>query len=134
MNRSTIVAMAAISLAAATAPALAQGPSAQAPMIAPSNGAGADFWRGAPEPVAERLGWFDMRVENGIRQGTITRSEAAHVRGMLNHTRAAQTRLLARDNGELTERDSAYMQRRLDNMARQIHWAESNGVDRHTAG
>jgi hypothetical protein len=78
--------------------------------------------------------WLDMRVKNGIRDGTITGSEAARVTRMLDKTRAVETRLLARDNGQLSQRDSRYMQHRLDNMSTQVRWAHTNGVDRQNPG
>ncbi len=129
-----IAAMATVALAAASAPALGQTPAPPGSIVVVQYGFGPDFWRGAPEPVAERLMWLDMRVQNGIHDGTITHSEAARVKRMLNKTRAVQARLLARDNGQLSQRDSDYMQRRLDNMSTQVRWAHTNGVDRHTRG
>lgn len=134
MNRPMIAAMAAVALATASAPALAQSPASPSSAAVVEYGFGADFWRGAPEPVAERLMWLDMRVKNGIRDGTITHSEATRIRRMLDKTRAVHARLLAQDNGQLSQRDSDYMQSRLNNMSSQVRWAHTNGVDRHTSG
>lgn len=134
MNRLMIAAMATLALATASAPALGQTPPAPGSVVVVEYGFGPDFWRGAPEPVGERLMWLDMRVQNGIRDGTITNSEVARVKRMLHKTRAVQTRLLAQDNGQLSQRDSDYMQRRLDNMSTQVRWAHTNGVNRHPAG
>ena len=134
MKRLMIAALATVALAAAAAPAFAQSTAAPGSIVVVEYGFGPDFWRGAPEPVAERLMWLDMRVQNGIRDGTITHSEATRVKRMLHKTRAVQARLLAQDNGQLSQRDSEYMQRRLDNMSTQVHWARTIGVDRHTHG
>ena len=134
MNRLAIAAINTVALATAGAPALGQTPASPGSVVVVEYGFGPDFWRGAPEPVPERLMWLDMWVKHGIRDGTITRSEAGRVTRMLDKTRAVEARLLARDNGQLSQRDSDYMQPRLDNMSTQVRWAHTNGVDRHTSG
>ncbi len=96
-------------------------------------GVGPDFWQGAPDRVHERMGWLDERLENGVRDGTVTRPEFMRVGEMLLQTREVEAGLLNRDGGQLNPRDSMYMQSRLDNMSRQIHWARSNGVDQPQA-
>ncbi len=132
MNRLLIAALASVALAAASAPAVGQTPASPGSIV--EYGFGPDFWRGAPEPVPERLMWLDMRVKNGLRGGTITRSEAGRVTRMIDKTRAFQARRLARDRAQLSQRDSTDMQRRLDSMSTQVRWAHTNGVERQTPG
>jgi len=135
MKRLVTTTMATVAFALIGAPALAQ----DAPLSASSPdaptpldyGQGRDFWRGAPATVGERLMWLDLRVQHGIRDGSITQDEAARVTLMLQQTRAVHERLLARDHGQLTARDTLYMQHRLNNMSSQIRWARDNGVDGH---
>jgi len=130
MNRIVGAALAVCTLFTAGASAAGQSHVSLAAVSTMGRGSAPDLRRGASEGMTERLGWLDMRLKSGILDGSITRSDAARVGRMLRKTRAAQARLLSRDGGQLSQKDSRYMQARVDTLSTQIHWARANGVDR----
>lgn len=94
---------------------------------------GRDFWRGAPENIHQRLEWLDTRILRGEQDGSITRREARHVNMSIRSARKVEARLMRRDHGRLSRRDTEYMMLRLNNVSSQIHWARTNGVDQKPA-
>jgi hypothetical protein len=89
------------------------------------------FWRGAPQGIREREDWLEQRIQRGIDQGTLDRREARRATDMLRDLRTTEQRLRRRDGGRLTDRDSAYMQVRLDNLSQQIRWLNQTGPRRN---
>jgi hypothetical protein len=86
---------------------------------------GKDFWQGAPADIHHRLEWLDARISRGERDGSITRRVNMSIRS----ARRVEARLMRRDHGQLSRRDTHYMMLRLNNVSSQIRWARTNGVD-----
>ena len=68
-------------------------------------------WRGAPEGVDRRIDWLEQRIERGVADGSLSRSEA----------RRAQREL------DVLDRDANALERRLDDLSRSIRWARCDG-------
>ena len=76
------------------------------------------FWRGAPSNVWDRIGFLERRIDNGIRDGSLSRSEGWRVQRELRNIRDDATRARRRGGGRIRPAEEA----RLDNLSRQIRW------------
>lgn len=69
------------------------------------------FWRGAPDGLQQRIDWLQQRINRGLSDGSLDRQEARRAQWQLDTLR----------------RDSAALQRRLDNLSRSLRWSRRNG-------
>lgn len=69
------------------------------------------IWRGAPDGLYQRIDWLQQRIDRGVADGSLTRSEARRVQRQLDSLR----------------RDAAKLDRRLDDIARKIRWQRRDG-------
>jgi len=65
------------------------------------------FWRGAPTDLRQRIDWLQQRIQRGIADGSLDRREA----------RQAQYQL------DAIRREADALDRRLDDVSRQIRWS-----------
>lgn len=65
------------------------------------------FWRGAPDGLQQRIDWLQQRIDRGLADGSLDRQEARRAQWQLDALR----------------RDAATLQRRLDDLSRNIRWA-----------
>src|SRR6478672_10386953 len=72
-----------------------------------------EFWRGAPADAWNRIAYLEQRIDNGVRDGSLARGEAARARRELQQVRRQATRLRRRDHG-MTAADARWVQGRLD--------------------
>jgi Spy/CpxP family protein refolding chaperone len=77
----------------------------------------ADDW-----DLNHREQWLQERVDRGLQDGSLSASEARHVRHDLEQIHEEQVRLQDDNDGELMESDSDRLEQKLDHVARQIHW------------
>lgn len=101
MKTFILAAVAAASLAAASAPALAQ-------------------------PINQREDSQQQRINQGVASGQLTSREAAHDQRKLNHIEARADRMRARQGGVLTPAQHARMERRLNRSSRRIYRTKHN--------
>jgi opacity protein-like surface antigen len=69
------------------------------------------FWQGAPDGLQQRIDWLQQRIQRGRTDGSLDRQEA----------RRAQLQL------DALRREADVLQRRLDDLSRNIRWSRSNG-------
>ncbi len=106
MTSKPIMAAVALALAASAAPVGAQAYRNYTP--APTYDAN-DFWRDAPDALDQRIDWLQRRVDQGVADGSLTRAEQRRIQIQLNQLR----------------RDADVLDRRLDDLSRNIRWARS---------
>jgi hypothetical protein len=80
--------------------------SAQYQRSAPSAG----FWQGAPDGLQQRIDWLQQRINRGVADGSLDRREARQAQVQLNTLR----------------RDADVLQRRLDDLSRNLRWRRAN--------
>ncbi|MEA3062844.1 MAG: hypothetical protein QOJ94_2625 [Sphingomonadales bacterium] len=109
----------------AAAPAAAQdyrsAPGYAAPGYAPQ---GSDFWRGAPSDTWQRIDYLERRIDNGVRDGSLSPQEARRAQLQLRQIRRDAMRM--RRNGYMSAENSAMLQTRLDALSRNLRWARHN--------
>lgn len=69
------------------------------------------FWRGAPEDTQQRIAWLQQRIDRGIADGSLDRTEARRARLQLDTLR----------------RDADALDSRLDNLSRNLRWSRRDG-------
>ncbi len=113
MKTKAILAALALSTVATAMPAAAQ------PTWQPSRTYDREtFWRGAPDDMQQRIDWLQQRIDRGVSDRTLDRQEA----------RRAQTQL------NQLKRDAAALDRRLDDLSRNLRWTPRNDWNRPGAG
>lgn len=70
----------------------------------------AEFWRGAPDGLQQRIDWLQQRINRGVADGSLDRQEA----------RRAQFQL------DQLKRDAAVLDNRLDDLSRNLRWARND--------
>lgn len=106
----------ASALVTAAAPVLAQPPRAVSPAAVP----GRDF--------REQLQTLQDRLDAGVRDRTIDRGEYDRAIRELNHIRDDMRQRWS--DGRMDEGDRMQVQRRIDDLARSIHWMRETGPGR----
>lgn len=79
------------------------------------------FWRDAPSDLRARVEFIQQRINNGVRDGTLTRAEARN----LNY-RLAMIRRDAR-RGYMTAERRNRLQARMDDLSRELRWQRRDG-------
>jgi hypothetical protein len=69
------------------------------------------FWRGAPDGLQQRIDWLQQRIDRGIADGSLDRTEERRARYQLDALR----------------RDASVLQQRLDDLSRSLRWARRDG-------
>lgn len=110
MKRLIAPALVAVLLAGAAVPALAQ----------PAGG-------GRGVQLRQRSDQLELRIRNGITDGSLDRREADRVTAELANIRRSEDDLLARGHGVLTPSERAGISARLDMLERSIRWLRHNG-------
>jgi hypothetical protein len=72
------------------------------------------FWQGAPDGLQQRIDWLQDRINRGMSDGSLTRSEARRAQMELNSLR----------------READVLSQRLENLSRNIRWSRSNDYGR----
>ena len=111
MKRVLLSIAAASALAAASAPAFAQGPR-------PSD------W----QPLSARQGQIESRIDQGVRSGSLTRREAVGLRSEFNSLLRLEARY-RRDGLNIRER--ADLQQRYDALAQRVRFEKNDAQDRY---
>lgn len=65
------------------------------------------FWRGAPDGLQQRIDWLQQRIDSGVRDGSLDRSEA----------RRAQRQL------DILRQEARDLDQNLDDLSRSIRWS-----------
>lgn len=89
------------------------------------------FWAGAPTNVYDRIAFLDQRVRRGIDTGAISRREADRAFNDIAQIRREADRMRRDRYGRYNPRDEARLQRRLDDVSRQVQWARVNDNRRY---
>jgi hypothetical protein len=84
------------------------------------------FWRGAPADPYDRIGFLQRRIDRGITDGSLDRREARRSQARLNQVRRDADRMRRRHHGRFSDADYDYIQNRLDDLSRQLHWRRQN--------
>lgn len=69
------------------------------------------FWRGAPDGLQQRIDWLQQRLNRGVTDGSLDRQEARRAQWQLDTLR----------------RDASALDRRLDDLSRNLRWARRDG-------
>lgn len=77
--------------------------------------------------IDRREQWMEQRINQGVRDGSLDRREAARVRGELRSIRMEERRMRSFHHGRLDDRDRFALERRLDDLNQRIHWLRNNG-------
>ncbi len=91
------------------------------------NGGGADYYRGAPTSLHDRLDWAAARIDRAQSSGRIDPRTADGARNDLADIRHQYYRLSRRDGGSLNGPDRQYINDRLNTLARNVRWDAQNG-------
>lgn len=86
--------------------------------------------RGGWTNINQRQAKLDRRIDQGVRNGSITRSEAIRLRGEFRNIARLEARY--RHNG-LSNWERADLDRRFDTLSARIRWERNDG-DRYGAG
>ena len=92
-----------------------------------------DEWRdsrGGWMNINQRQAQLDRRIDQGVRNGSITRNEAIGLRSEFRHIARLENRY--RTNG-LSNWERADLDRRFDGLSARIRWERNDG-DRYGAG
>jgi hypothetical protein len=109
----------------AVAPAAAQDYRPAPGYAAPGYAAqGSDFWRGAPSDTWQRIDYLERRIDNGVRDGSLSPQEARRAQMELRQIRRDAMRM--RRGGYMSAENSATLQARLDALSRNLRWARRN--------
>lgn len=73
------------------------------------------FWQGAPDGLSQRIDWLQQRIDRGMSDGSLDRQEARRAQFQLNDLR----------------NQAANLQRRLDDLSRNLRWSRQSGGDRY---
>jgi len=112
---------------AAAALAIATLAPAAAPAQTYPSASTSDFWRAAPADAWNRISYLEQRINDGVRDGSLTAGEAARARAELRQVRRQAMRLRRRDRG-MTSADARWVQRRLDRVGANVRWMRHDGV------
>jgi Glycine zipper 2TM domain len=85
---------------------------------------GSDFWRGAPSDTWQRIDYLERRIDNGVRDGSLSPQEARRAQMQLRQIRRDAMRM--RRGGHMSAENSAMLQTRLDALSRNLRWARRN--------
>jgi hypothetical protein len=85
---------------------------------------GSDFWRGAPSDTWQRIDYLERRIDNGVRDGSLSPQEARRAQMQLRQIRRDAMRM--RRGGYMSAENSAMLQTRLDALSRNLRWARRN--------
>jgi hypothetical protein len=107
----------------AVAPAAAQD-YRTAPAYAAPGYSASDFWRGAPSDTWQRIDYLERRIDNGVRDGSLSPQEARRAQMQLRQIRRDAMRM--RRGGYMSAENSAMLQARLDSLSRNLRWARRN--------
>jgi hypothetical protein len=88
-------------------------------------GYGNDFWNGAPSDTWQRIDFLQQRIQRGMSDGSLSPQEARRAQMQLRQIRRDAMRM--RRGGSMSASGSAMLQRRLDNLSRNLRWARHNG-------
>lgn len=83
---------------------------------------GGGFWRDAPASFHERLEWIERRIRSGIDDRSLDRREAETALDQLRAIRGVEAADLRRGRGRINDADQADLDRRLEDLRRQVHW------------
>lgn len=86
----------------------------------------AAFWHDAPPAAWERIDYLQHRIDRGESDGSLNHKEMVRAEADLNQIREIAGQMRDRDGGSLNATDETYVQGRLDNLSRQIHWDRTN--------
>lgn len=109
MKTKTILAAFALTLAGTATPLAAQ--QSEGTWQSRESSDRYSIWRGAPDGIYQRIDWLQQRINRGVADGSLSRSEARRVQRLL----------------ETLRRDAAKLDRRLDDIARKIRWQRRDG-------
>ena len=90
-------------------------------------GGGADYYRGAPTSLRQRLDWASGRIDRAAGSGRLSPGEADNARNDLMDIRRQYYRLSRRDGGSLNGPDRQYINDRLNTLARNVRWDGQGG-------
>lgn len=85
------------------------------------------FWRGAPESPRERIQFLQDRINRGRSDGSLDPREADRAQHDLDGVRNWIRQAHWDDGGPLRPDQKAHIQRRLDDISRQIRWMRHDG-------
>lgn len=87
-------------------------------------GYGPHFWDGAPHSPGQRIEFFEHRINQAVRNGSLSQDERNRVSQELSDLRFMERHMITHDNGHMTPDHVALLQHRLDDVGQQIHWEQ----------
>jgi hypothetical protein len=119
MNKGKLAAAAVLLLSSGTA--IAQ-PSQNRDRGQSSSGWDRDaFWHDAPSDIRQRIDWLQRRIDRGVQDGSLTRSQAGDLYRRLNFIRRDAR------SGDITPDRRDRLQERLDDLSSQVRWQRHDG-------
>ncbi len=90
----------------------------------PGYGGGADYYRGAPTSVRERLDWAQQRIDRQASRGRLNPREAETAQRDLSDIRRQYYQMARRGpgGGRLNGADAQYINDRLNRLAQNVRW------------
>jgi len=82
-------------------------------------------WDGVSTDFRSRLAWLDQRIQAGLNDGSLSRSDARRAERSLQDIRR-QEASMRHYRGQLRPTDEATMQARLDTLRQDIRWTRRN--------
>ncbi|MEO8115734.1 MAG: glycine zipper 2TM domain-containing protein [Phenylobacterium sp.] len=87
-------------------------------------------WIGAPADVREREAWLDQRIRNAMNDGTLGRRDANRALRSLDAIRREEMSM-RRYRGELSPRNEAQIQAKLDDLNNNLRWSRRDDQRRY---
>lgn len=90
----------------------------------PGYGGGADYYRGAPTSIRERLDWAQRRIDRRASTGRLNPREADNAQRDLSDIRRQYYQMARRGpgGGQLNGADAQYINDRLNRLAQNVRW------------
>jgi hypothetical protein len=87
-------------------------------------------WAGAPADIRSRQAWLDQRIRNGVDEGRLSAEDGDRATRTLAGIRRQEARMPHR-RGQLSSRDTAIIQARLDDLSASLRWSRRDGPGRN---
>ena len=127
MHKPLVLALVGVAAAAAALPALAQVPGPRGPVPAEAGVHARDAWR----PIDVRRSDLDRRIDQGLRNGRLSRREAVRLRNAFDSLLRLEARYR---RGGLTAWERADLDRRFDRLSVEIRHERRDRDDRRGRG
>jgi hypothetical protein len=84
-------------------------------------------WAGAPADTYARAAWLDQRIRRSLDDGSLSHSQGKTALRTLNTIRRDEASMRHVD-GQLSQRDEARIQARLDTLGASVRWTRQDNT------